>query len=79
MKNKNTVRGAVVLIILAAAFLLNPKKEKHVEKVLPVSPLIPKETAAQVLHYHNYYLFSTTTDVLTNKRQSFGILGIVFQ
>lgn len=79
MKNKNAGWGAVVVIILLAAFLLNPKKEKHVEKVLPVSPLIPKETAAKVLNYHNYYLFSTTTDVLTNTRQSFGILGLVFK
>lgn len=79
MKNKKAGWGAVVIIILLAAFLLNPKKEKHVEKVLPVSPLIPKETAALALHYHNYFLFSTTTDVLTNTRQSFGIFGIVFK
>ena len=79
MKNKTAGWAAVVVIILLAAFLLNPKKEKHVEKVLPVSPLIPKETVGQVLNYHNYYLFSTTTDVLTNQRQSFGIFGIVFK
>jgi len=79
MKNKNAVRAAVVVIVLLVAFLLNPNKEKHVEKVLPVSPLIPRETVSQVLDYHNYYLFSTTTDVLTNRRQSFGVFGIVFR
>lgn len=79
MKSKKAGWAAVIVIFLVAAFLLNPGKEKHAEKVFPVSPLIPKETVSQILRYHNYYLFSTTTDVLTNRRQSFGILGIVFK
>jgi hypothetical protein len=76
---RNHIGLVVLLAIIGAALLLNPGKEKHVEALLSPSPLIPAKSLDGVFKYHNYYLFSTTTDVFTNERRSFGIMGLVFK
>lgn len=76
---KRNAPWVILVVILLAAFLLNPGKSKHLDEIFPPSPLIPRTGFEELIKYHNYYLFSTTTDVFTGERHTFGILGFVFR
>ncbi len=84
---KNRIGLIVILVLLIAAYFLNPKYEKHVAKFVPDtvdkelrrSKLDVTPLAGLALKYNNYYLFSTTTNTITGERATFGIFGVVFR
>jgi hypothetical protein len=84
---KNTAGLVVILAILAIAFFLNPGYSKHMSK-LGLSSLENEirtdkynmgTASRQVIEYHDYFLFSTTTNSFTDQRMTFGVLGVVFR
>jgi hypothetical protein len=82
---KKSTAIIIMVLLIAAAYFLNPTFEKHLKKTAAgqiehtvtgdkVGPL----ASAKLYEYHNYYLFSTTTSILTGKRATFGMFGVVF-
>ena len=83
---KNKIGLIVIILLIVAAYLLNPKFPQHVDKLLPdaINEEIRKsedmsKLASLGLKYNNYYLFSTTTNLITGDRATFGIFGVVFR
>lgn len=84
---RKTIGLLVIIGLLVAAYFLNPSYSKHMEKI-GVPGIIGKELdkpgdlsviAGTMIKYNNYYLFSTTTNELTNQRLTFGLFGVVFR
>ena len=83
---KKSTAILILVLLVVAAYLLNPKFEKHLQKTtaMQIENSItggknsPGATA-RLYEYHNYYLFSTTTNIITGKRATFGMFGVVFQ
>jgi hypothetical protein len=85
MKKKTGL--TIIILLIAAAYFLNPGYSKHMSK-LGMSALENEIQTDRfkvgtltgfLVKYHNYYLFSTTTSNVTGERLTFGILGIVFR
>lgn len=84
-------RSLVILVVIIIAFyFLNPDYQKHCEKLgitaekaMVRNPSINRDSSNSIMgerfEYNDYYIFSTLTDNLTGKSQSFGILGFVFK
>lgn len=74
----------VVLLILLAAFLLNPGYSKHMAKLGHKQKSISRDNPnggsyTGSYKYNNYYIFSTTTDKDDGERKTIGIFGFVFE
>ena len=77
MKGKNILY--FVFILAVVLYFLNPSENKHRVKLglIPNDVMIKSDNNSW-FKYHNYFLFSTTTDT-TEKRLSIGVLGFVFK
>lgn len=84
MRNRT---GLIILIILVvAAYFLNPGYPKHLEKLgmptvlsEPLGRDNPNPVGNLVAEYHNYYLFSTTTNRFTGSGMTIGLFGVVLR
>jgi hypothetical protein len=78
------INGIVVLlIVLFIAYLLNPGYSKHMAKLGYKEKALSRfnttgDSYTGKYKYHNYYVFSTTTDA-GGDRETIGLLGFVFK
>jgi len=78
------INGLVVLLlVLFLAFILNPGAGKHLAKLGYKEKALSRfntngDSYTGRYKYHNYYIFSTTTDE-SGDRETIGLLGFVFK
>ena len=84
MRNKTGL--LVIVLLVVAAYVLNPGYSKHLVKLgmppmlsEPLSRDNPNPLSNLVVEYHNYYLFSTTTNRFTGKGTTLGLFGVVIR
>jgi hypothetical protein len=86
MKERRIIRLLLLFFIFGSLCFLNPSREQHIDKLkvkFNDAYNIDQENDDEFsgrFEYHNYYIFSTTTDNLGpgQERSSVGILGFVF-
>lgn len=77
MKGKNILY--FIFLLALVMYFFNPSENKHRVKLglIPDDVMIKSENSS-LYKYHNFTLFSTTTDT-TGKKLTIGILGFVFK
>jgi hypothetical protein len=86
MSERKIIRLFLLAFLLMTLFFLNPSREQHIDKL---KVKFDDEYGADQgnddafgnrFEYHDYYLFSTTTDNVSSEheRTSVGLLGFVF-